>query len=189
MEVLVIDACVGEKSRTRSLEKYIEEKVGGNISRIRLMEEKELYALNEELLGKRNICVQNNDFSDEMFGYAKQFMKAETIIVAAPYWDLSFPAVLKKYIEAINVCGLTFRYDEKGMPVSLCKAKKLIYVTTAGGYIISDEFGYGYVNSVMKLFYAVEESIYIKAEGLDIYGADIEGIINKAKTEADKKIK
>ena len=36
------------------------------------------------------------------------------IVIAAPYWDLSFPAVLKTYLEQINVLGVTFDYSDDG---------------------------------------------------------------------------
>ena len=111
---------------------------------------------------------------------ACQFAEADIIVVAAPYWDLSFPAILKAYFEQINVLGLTFEYTEDGFPRGLCKAKKLIYVTTAGGPIISDEFGYGYVKALAQNFYGISNVCQVKAEGLDVIGADEEGILNKA---------
>ena len=48
------------------------------------------------------------EFNDHIFDYAKDFAKADTIVIAAPFWDLSFPASLKCYIEAINILGITF---------------------------------------------------------------------------------
>ena len=185
MKTLIIDACTSDKSRTRKLANYLWEKLDGNVDVIRLHEEK-IYSLNETLIKKRDEATANNDFSDGMFKFAKQFLKAENIIVAAPYWDLSFPAVLKQYIETINVCGLTFRYSETGKPESLGKAKRLIYITTAGGYIVSDEFGFGYIKNVSEMFYGIKKFDCIKAEGLDIVGADIEAIIQKAYKDIDK---
>ena len=184
MKTLIIDACTSDRSRTRKLTSYLRDKLGGEISTVRLSEE-EMYSLDEALVKKRDEAAAKNDFSDDMFTFAKQFAQAENIVISAPYWDLSFPAVLKQYIEAINVCGLTFRYSEKGMPISLCRAKRLIYITTAGGYIVSDEFGFGYIKSIMELFYGVESSCYIKAEGLDIVGADIDAILENAKKDID----
>ena len=188
MKTLIIDACTSDKSRTRKLTAYLREKLNGNVDMIRLHEEK-LYSLNETLLKKRNMATAKNDFSDSMFKFAKQFAEADNIIVAAPDWDLSFPAMLKQYIEAINVCGLTFRYSETGIPVSMSNAKRLIYITSAGGYIVSDEFGFGYIKRVMELFYGVEKTDCIKAEGLDIVGADIDAILEKAKKDIDKILK
>ena len=104
-------------------------------------------------------------------------------MIAAPYWDLSFPAVLKAYFEQINVLGLTFEYTDDGFPRGLCRAKKLIYVTTAGGPIISDEYGYGYVKALAQNFYGIPDVCQVKAEMLDVIGADVNGILNKALKE------
>ena len=109
-------------------------------------------------------------------------------MISAPYWDLSFPAILKTYFENINVNGITFSYSEQGYPISLCKAKKLIYITTAGGPIISDEFGFGYIKSLAENFYGIKDVIYIKAEGLDIYGANVPKILENVKQEIDEKL-
>ena len=108
------------------------------------------------------------------------------IVISAPYWDLSFPATLKTYIEAINVVGLTFIYNEDGHPEGLCNAKKLVYITTAGGKIISDEYGFGYIKELAQKFHGIKDIEYIKAEELDIIGADIEGIMSKAEKKIDK---
>ena len=111
---------------------------------------------------------------------AKQFANADVIVIGAPYWDLMFPAVLKNYFEKITVNGLTFAYGENGIPMGLCKGKKLIYVTTSGGPIIYN-FGYDYVSAIAKNFYGINDVQLIKAEGLDVYGADVLQIMEKAK--------
>ncbi|MBQ7193498.1 MAG: NAD(P)H-dependent oxidoreductase [Synergistaceae bacterium] len=108
------------------------------------------------------------------------FASADEIVIAAPYWDLSFPASLKNYVEAINVVGLTFGYGEDGRPYGLCRAKRLVYVTTAGGPILNEAYGYGYVRELAQGFYGIPEVVLVKAEGLDIVGADVEGILGEA---------
>ena len=60
-----------------------------------------------------------------MFELARQFAAADQIVIAAPYWDLSFPAALKQYFEQINVLGITFAYTPEGVPKGLCRARKL----------------------------------------------------------------
>ena len=41
---------------------------------------------------------------------------ADTIVIAAPFWDFSFPAALKIYIENIYVTGIVSRYGSDGRP-------------------------------------------------------------------------
>ena len=104
-------------------------------------------------------------------------------MIAAPYWDLSFPSVLRIYLEHTTVTGLTFRYSETGVPVGLCKAKRLIYVTTAGGPIGDRNFGFDYVKALASTFYGIADIVCFQAENLDIWGADVPGILENAAKE------
>ena len=185
MNILYINACVRKDSRTNELAKYALGQLEGNFEEINLDFEK-ITPLYKEQLKLRDDLIKEKNHNHPMFKYAKQFANADFILISAPYWDLSFPAILKTYIENINVNGITFSYSEKGYPVSLCKSKKLIYITTAGGPIISDEFGFGYIKSLAENFYGIKEINYIKAEGLDIFGANIQEILEKAKKEIDE---
>ena len=185
MNILYINACIREASRTKELAQYALSKLQGNIEEINLDFEK-ITPLYKEQLELRDSLIGNKNYNHPMFKYAKQFANAETILIAAPYWDLSFSAILKTYIENINVNGITFSYSEKGYPASLCKAKKLVYITTAGGPVISDEFGFGYIKSLAENFYGIKDMNYIKAEGLDIFGANIQEILEIAKKDIDK---
>ena len=72
------------------------------------------------------------------------------------------------------------------MPVGLCKSKNLYYITTAGGKILSDEYGFGYVKALAESFYHIPNIYQIKAEGLDIIGADVHGILENAKNSIDR---
>ena len=104
-------------------------------------------------------------------------------MIAAPYWDLSFPAYLKIYIENICVVGLTFDYLSDGTSKTRCKAKKLTYITTAGGVIPERNFGFDYVKAVAETFFEIDEFEYIKAEKFDIYGEDNKAIMEDAKNK------
>ena len=108
------------------------------------------------------------------------------MVVAAPYWDLMFPAVLKTYLESITVSGITFRYSAQGRPESLCKAKALYYVTTAGGFIGQNDFGFSYIQALAQNFFGIPELHRYAAEGLDIYGADVEKIMCSVKAGIGK---
>lgn len=188
MNILYIDASVRPDSRTKRLAyhffKGIEE-LNANVKEIYLTNEC-IPPLNRESLEHRTRLSEEKNFDEPIFHYAKEYAEADMIVIAAPYWDLSFPATLKTYIEAINVVGLTFMYNEKGQPVGLCNAKKLIYITTAGGKIFSDEYGYGYIKELAQKYHGIKETEYIKAEELDIIDANVEEIIKKAEKKIDK---
>ena len=174
--ILYINACVRTQSRTKKIAKKLLEKLGGIVTEVRLSEV-EFPETNEEFLRKRDSYIAANNFDDPYFDLAKQFAEADTIVIAAPYWDLSFPAVLKQYIEHINVLGITFEYSPEGIPIGLCKAKKLYYIMTAGGTYVPEEFGFGYIKALSQNFYGIKDVKLIKTTGLDIQGNDAEGII------------
>ena len=137
----------------------------------------------EPYLKRRDALLEKGAYLDQMFALARQFAEADTSVMAAPYWDLSFPAKLKQYIEAINVVGITFEYTKEGIPRGLCKAKKLYYVMTAGGTYVPEEFGYGYLKALARNFYGIKEVPLVKAVGLDMEGANAGAILDKAISE------
>ncbi len=180
--VLFINACVRKESRTRRLAEKLLLKLDRPYEEVRL-DRLKLPPVNEEYLRLRDRLITETDFIDPMFDLARQFAEAETIVIAAPYWDLSFPASLKQYLELVNVVGISFRYTEEGIPVGLCRADRLFYVTTAGGDFMPEEFGFGYVKALAQNYYGIRDVRLIKAAGLDIFGADIEGILKEAEDE------
>ena len=145
-KVLFINACIRPNSRTLELAKHILTRLLGTIEEVKLYEQ-HLSPLTLKEMDIRDRAAKNKDFSHDAFRLAKQFALADTIVLAAPYWDLMFPAVLKNYFEKITVNGLTFAYGENGIPHGLCKAKKLIYITTSGGPIVYN-FGFDYVSAI-----------------------------------------
>ena len=178
--ILLINACVRKESRTRFLTDHL---ISGlddpDVKEVKLWE-MDIPHVHEDFINKRNSLYARNDYSDPIFDPAKDFAAADTIVIAAPYWDLSFPAILKQYLEQICVLGITFFYNDQNMPQGLCKAKKMYYVTTAGGPIINDAYGYGYVKDVCQTFFGIPETFYIKAEMLDIVGSDPKAILEEA---------
>ena len=178
--ILYINACCRDGSRTNELAQCLLGRLNGDVQFVNLYEE-DICPIDAELLSKRDSLVKDGQTDDKLLTLAKQFAAADTIVVAAPYWDLMFPSILKVYLENITVCGITFRYSEKGIPQSLCNAKNLYYVTTAGGFIGENNFGFDYVKALATGFFEISNVRFYSAEGLDIYGADVADIIQKAK--------
>ncbi len=185
--VLLINACAREESRTLPLAERAAARISDDIVRLDLYSQ-DLKPVDRATLEKREAFIAQKDFSDSMFDLAKQFKDAENIVIAAPFWDLSVPAVLKCYIEHLCVRELTFIYTETGEALGQCSAKRMVFVTTAGGYIPENDHAYGYVRDVLTGFFGIEDTMCIKAEGLDIAGADIEGILKAAEEEIDEKV-
>ena len=142
------------------------------------LNQENIVPLNRELLEKRENLISNKNMDDLMFCYAKQFAEADEILIAAPFWDLSFPGILKAYMEQITVSGITFEYVS-GRPHGLCKAKSLKYVTTSGGPIFAD-FGYEYIKALAKNFYGISETKAYRAMNLDVDMIAAEDVLTKA---------
>lgn len=177
--LLFINACVREDSRTRQLAEALLSGIEDKVCEVKVADIA-FPVVNEAFLEKRDDLIAKSSWDDPLFELARQFASADSIIIAAPYWDLSFPACLKQYFEQINVRGITFEYSTEGVPVPKCKADKLYYVTTAGGAFVPEEFGFGYVKALAQGFYGINDVRLIKASGLDIYGADVGEILGKA---------
>lgn len=180
MSTLFINASVRDQSRTAELAKFFLNGLRDEVREVNLQDEK-IQPLNREALLLRDRLVMEHITDHPLLQYAREFSRADTIVIAAPYWDLSFPSLLKIYFEAVTVCGITFRYENEA-PKGLCRADRLFYITTAGGPIISD-FGFSYVKELAETFYGIKQTKCFRAEGLDIIGADVDGIMSKAKSE------
>lgn len=187
-KILFVNACARPCSRTYLLAQRAISHLNGKVEELNLYETG-LLPLDWPQLQKRDEFVSKNDFSAPMFRYARQFVDADEIIIATPYWDLAFPSILRIYFEHITIAGLTFSYSADGIPKGACKAKRLIYVTTAGGPIADNNFGYEYVKALSVIFYGIPDAICFKAENLDIDGADVDGILEHAKNEIDEYLK
>lgn len=180
--ILFVNACVRKDSRTRKLAEKLLERLDGPSEEI-CLEDIAFPRADEEFLKLRDQLLARGDLQHPLFDLARQFAQASAVVIAAPYWDLSFPAMLKQYLEQINVVGVTFRYSPDGVPVSLCNASRLYYVTTAGGCFVPEEFGFGYVKALAQNFYGIQDVRCILASGLDIDGADEAAILRAAEED------
>ena len=177
-KILFVNTCVRKGSRTLRLARRLLAGLDGEVCEIR-PDLCGLSPLCEDSLRRREGLTASGDFSAPELEAARVFADADTIVMAAPYWDLSFPALLKIYLENVTVCGVTFRYEEDGTPRGLCRAERLFYVTTSGGPITRN-MGFEYVDALAKGFYGIKETRFISAEGLDIRGADAEALLDEA---------
>ena len=183
-KLLFLNACVNRDiSRTYRIAKELIAllKKSGDFEITELVLEKEnTRFLTSETLNIRNELVDKGDLFNEKFHYANQFKEADCVVIAAPYWDFGFPAMLKTYIEEVNVRNIVYEYGECGELIGLCKAEKIYYVTTRGGNIgDGNDFGFATMVQLGK-FYGIPEVKCISADGFDIPGNDIEALIQKA---------
>jgi len=181
VNILFVNACVrGAESNTLKLcQAALEElKIAypeAVISEVNLAVDRPLPLYLEDIK-KRDALRKGGGLSDPLFDYAHQFAKADKIVIGAPYWDLTFPAVLRIYLELISVVDITFLYTEEGRPVGCCAAEGLLYITTAGGPMKERNLGYDYIKSLCEAFYGIPNVRCFAVDGLEM-GGDITEMI------------
>ena len=145
--LLYVDCCIRrEQSRTRKLAESFLGNLpkGWRVEKVVLMDEP-LLPLMEGGFAQRDELLQRGDFTHRRFDYAWQFQKADAILIAAPFYDLSIPALLKVYIENVSVDGITFLCDAQGLRGN-CRAESMTFLTSRGGFYENspDEMGSRY---------------------------------------------
>ena len=85
---------------------------------------------------------------------ARKIAAADRLVVAAPFWDMSFPAALKTFFENMSLFGVTFTDNGKTC-VGLCQCKKVMYITTRGMNIETGSLrdqGSSYIQALSSLW-------------------------------------
>lgn len=135
-KLVLIDCCIRRQdSRTRALAKPLVEALSDRyeVAVIDLTRDAPV-PVTEELFRLRSqygLTSRDRDMGTLV-------AEADRIVIAAPFWDMSFPAALKTFMERISACGLTFADNPDGTTRGLCKAEKLLYITTRGMDIPTD---------------------------------------------------
>ena len=189
--LLFINSCVrGERSRTlklarRFLAGYQKAHPDTVITQRDLCADR-LQPQYPEVLAERDALRNAGKLDQPMFEPARQFAAADKIVVAAPFWDLCFPAILKIYLERVTVADLTFGYDEQGAMVGKCRASKLLYITTRGGNYAGTDLEMGTpMLRAMCAMYGIPELVTLAAEGLDDVRQDGAALLSAALERAD----
>lgn len=187
---LYIDCCIrGEQSRTKRLAEAFLAAYGARadvkIDRLTLMDEP-LIPFSNGFFWQREQLLEQGDLDHPRFRYAHQFQQAERIIIAAPFWDLSFPALLKVYIENLCVQGITFDCSETGGCFGTCRAEKMLFLTTRGGSMEGNPMDNGtkYLGDMAK-FFGIPAFDHIAADGLDMGLEPVETILSRAIAQAE----
>ena len=91
-------------------------------------------------------------------------------------------------IEEINVSDITFpTVDEEFLKKrdGLIASNKWDDPLFKYARQFAEDYGFGYVKALAQGFYGIQDVRLIKATGLDIYGADVEGIMQDAIASID----
>lgn len=123
-----IDATMREESRTRKIAAPLMEALDKRyeIETVRL-DGSPYPAVGSSILRDRD----NGIVPEEYAGMARRLASADRIVIAAPFWDMSFPAALKVFIENMSLFNITFGSNGKEC-FGLCRCSKVLYITTRG---------------------------------------------------------
>ena len=168
-KLVYINACIrAEESRTAALALEMLKVLG------------ERYEIEEINISNMDLgSVTTDEFKRKMqegipqedLRYGKLIAQADRIVVAAPFWDLSFPAVLKVFIEHMCAPGLTFKYNPDGSNQGICCADKMLYITTRGGFTETGsplDQGTSYLKAICWLW-GIPQLETIALVGTDVY--------------------
>ena len=123
-----------------------------------------------KLFGPKDEESKNNS----ILKYAYEFAAADKYIIAAPMWNLSFPAILKAYIDYVSVSGITFKYTAEGS-VGLLNNKKAVHIVSRGGAYDNSpyEMGDRYLRTILG-FFGIKDMETIAIDNLDVIGVNVE---------------
>lgn len=187
MKLLFVNSCPrGETSRTLLLARTFLSAVREACPEAEIIEHDlpsmGLMPYTAEMLAQRELLCDAQSWQSPLTAPAVQLQQADAVIVAAPYWDLSFPAMLKVWVEHMWVRNLTFVY-RNDLPVGLCRGRESVYITTSGSPIGENDWGAMYMKAVLTTL-GIPGFSSIRAEGLDLDAADPEALLAGAQERA-----
>lgn len=189
MNLLYIDCCISvhEVSRTKLLaDTFLSAwRAAHPRDEIETLDLKnlDLSPLNPSTLAAREAALEEGRTDSAEFALARQFAAADRIVIAAPFWELSYPAQLRLYIEHISASGITFGYTAHG-PAGLCRAEKLLFLTTAGGTLEGRNCGSDHWRALCS-FFGIPAYHFLGAPMQDVIEIDHESILRDTLKEAE----
>lgn len=127
-KLIYIDSTMREESRTRRIAEPLVFELGKRyeIERIRL-DEAGFPVVGSRILNDRNNGIVPEEYAE----MSRRIAAADRIVIAAPFWDMSFPSALKVFFENMSLFHITFDSDNTHC-YGLCKCEKVLYITTRG---------------------------------------------------------
>ena len=184
MRLLIVDGCISQRggdSRTKQLLSAYAEAFRRTHPEVQTetVTPQALLALrpfDPAMLDERDALAAEKRWDAPVFALARQLRAADAVVVAAPYWDLSFPAALRTYIEYVSANGLTYHYEADGCHGD-CRAERLVYLTTGGDVEREDSVGVTHWRQLAAMF-GVGRFDYVFAGGLDLVPERAEALLS-----------
>ncbi|MBT2287454.1 NAD(P)H-dependent oxidoreductase [Paenibacillus polymyxa] len=85
-----------------------------------------------------------------------QFAAADKYVFVTPFWNLSYPPMMKAYLDAVAVAGKAFKFID-GRPIGLLTDKKALHIQARGGLFSEApnselEMGHRHLQVMMNYF-------------------------------------
>ena len=180
-KLIIIDSCRREGSRTRVILDAAKEVLSARYD----IETIDVNALalspvTPQMLKERTL----GRVPENVLSIAERIASADRLVIAAPFWDMSFPAVLKAFFENMSLYNVTFT-DDGTTCTGLCRCGKVLYITTRGMDIPTGDFrdqGSSYLKALSSLW-GLGEVITVAAWNLDYMS--VERVVEKVRETAD----
>lgn len=126
--LIFIDCTMRAESRTRKIAIPLVEELGKryDIETIRL-DGAGFPAVGSRILQDRDNGIVPEEYAE----MSRRIAAADRLVIAAPFWDMSFPSALKVFFENMSLFHITFDSDNTHC-YGLCKCQKVLYITTRG---------------------------------------------------------
>ena len=164
-KLFYIDSCLRSGSNTKVIADALIERLSERyeVETIKLSDY-DFPVVKDDILNERS----SGYVPEEYVQIARKIADADRLVIAAPFWDMSFPSALKVFFENMSLFNVTFASNEKEC-YGLCKAEKVLYVTTRGMNIkTGDEMEQAtpYIKAISRLW-GLGELHVIAAENID----------------------
>ncbi len=114
-----------------------------------------------------NRTAEHRDTLSQSDQIVDEVQNADVLVIGAPMYNFSVPAVLKAWIDMVARARLTFRYTENGVE-GLLSGKKAYVVVPSGGVPVGSpaDFSTPYLRHVLG-FIGITDVEFIGAQGAD----------------------
>lgn len=137
-----------------------------------------------------SLSEEDKKIVDRIDELCNQFLSADTYVIAAPMWSVTFPSRLKRYIDCVILNNRVIKInDDKVQGLLDDKERNMIYIQSSGGVypkILGSSINHGvhYLQSVFK-FLGMKRFYSILVEGVDMASVGKDKAIEKAFSEMD----
>lgn len=179
--MIFVNACIREEdSRTLRIAK--------DILKNENIEEIDLNKMNLLPYTYSNNPVMHG-IKDEFIDLSKKIANSDGLIIAAPFWDMSFPALLKVFLEKLSIVDVMFK-DTGETCLGIAKCPFMFLITTRGMNIDDEsplEQATPYLKALCELW-GIKKFDSISAYNLDYSSSSIveEKIKNAIKEGKEK---